>query len=225
MAEWATRARRDRHDTDRHAELLRAARGVFERDGIEGASVAAVTQEAQVSRATFYVYFASLDDALGAVAREVRDDLLASQRMPVQVENPIDVAAHSMEAFLDARIRNLRMLDVIESRAHHDAEMGTLWEELSEHPLRRTARYVRSLAESGIGRPAADPAAVARAAHGMVIAYASWIAADPTRRAQGVHDLNALFRRLLGIQASSSAERTADDAPVFEAGLTTGRDA
>jgi len=213
MAEWATRSRRDRHETDRHADLLRAARTVFERDGVEGAGVGAVTAEAGVSRATFYVYFSSLEEAFGAVARQVRDDLLASQRMPPELTDPSEIASRSMEAFLDARVRNLRMLDVIESRAHRDPEIGRLWEELSVHPLRRSARYARRLQESGDGDPAAEPEALARAAYGMVIAYAPWVAADPSRRTQALRDLDALFRRLLGLPVAPATRTPPDTAP------------
>src|SRR5690606_41572486 len=74
---WATREKRDRADSATRAALLAAARTVFERRGYARTTVAGITAEAGVGRATFYVYFASKAEAFAVPPEPVRDRLLA----------------------------------------------------------------------------------------------------------------------------------------------------
>ncbi|WP_019203730.1 TetR/AcrR family transcriptional regulator [Tsukamurella sp. 1534] len=52
------------------AALVRAAREIFERDGLVDVSPASIALAAGVSRATFYTYFADLEEILHAVVRD-----------------------------------------------------------------------------------------------------------------------------------------------------------
>src|SRR5699024_11901890 len=60
--EWATRTKHDRADSTTRAVLLTAARRVFEHSGYARTTVARITEEAGVGRATFYVYFSSKEE-------------------------------------------------------------------------------------------------------------------------------------------------------------------
>lgn len=57
--------------------LLLAARTIFAREGLAEATIAHITQEADVGFGTFYLYFATKEDAYRAVASEGFADLAA----------------------------------------------------------------------------------------------------------------------------------------------------
>ncbi|HEX8731865.1 MAG TPA: TetR/AcrR family transcriptional regulator [Ktedonobacterales bacterium] len=68
-----TRGARRKSETRRR--LLAAARGVFAREGLEAATIAQITQAADVGFGTFYLHFATKEDAYRAVVTEGFDEL------------------------------------------------------------------------------------------------------------------------------------------------------
>ena len=64
---WEVRGARDRTDSPTRHELLRAAEAGFTARGFGAVTVADVTAEAGVSRATFYVYFATKSEVFAAL--------------------------------------------------------------------------------------------------------------------------------------------------------------
>src|SRR5699024_1679828 len=79
--EWATRTKHDRADSTTRAVLLTAARRVFEHSGYARTTVARITEEAGVGRATFYVYFSSKEEVFSVLAEQVKDSFLAGQEL------------------------------------------------------------------------------------------------------------------------------------------------
>jgi AcrR family transcriptional regulator len=63
---------------DRREALLRAAIGVFLRQGYQGASVKAITEAAGCATGTFYLYFPSKDDCLSALIDRLYERVLAA---------------------------------------------------------------------------------------------------------------------------------------------------
>ena len=68
-----TRGARRKSETRRR--LLAAARGIFAREGLEAATIAQITQAADVGFGTFYLHFATKEDAYRAVVTEGFDEL------------------------------------------------------------------------------------------------------------------------------------------------------
>jgi AcrR family transcriptional regulator len=197
---WAIREKLDRADSATRAQLVSAARRVFERRGYARTTVADITKEAKVGRATFYVYFASKDDVFTVLADEIRDRFLAAQELSgIDPGDHEAVARATNAAYLDAYTENLALITVLEHQAITDPAMHVLWEEIHERPRGRTARYVEQLVAQGLAHPAAPPDAVARAAGGMVAMFAPVVARDPARRPEIVDHLTAMFLRLLGL--------------------------
>lgn len=62
---------------DRREALLRAAILVFLREGYQGASVKAITEQAGCATGTFYLYFPSKDDCLSALIDRLYERVLA----------------------------------------------------------------------------------------------------------------------------------------------------
>ena len=89
---WAEQRRR----------LLLGAAHVLARDGVGGASVAAVLQESGLSRGTFYRHFSDLSDAFHAVRREAA--LLLFKAIDREIEDKADPAERlraGITAYLD----------------------------------------------------------------------------------------------------------------------------
>ncbi|WP_028660698.1 TetR/AcrR family transcriptional regulator [Nocardioides insulae] len=197
---WATREKRDRAESETRAGLVHAAQRVFSREGYARTTIAHITAEAGVSRATFYVYFADKGTAFAVVAEHVRDRMVAAQELTgLDPDDVRAVAEATNAAYLDAYAANLAFITVLEHQSLSDPEMAALWEELHDLPRRRTAGYVARLAAQGRANPAASPDAVARAGGGMVAQFAPLVTQDPTRRTEIIADLTAMFLRLLGV--------------------------
>ncbi|MEU1301574.1 TetR/AcrR family transcriptional regulator [Streptomyces shenzhenensis] len=198
---WVTREKLDRADSATRASLLRAAQSVFERRGYARTTIADITGEARVGRATFYVYFASKEDVFAVLAREVRDRFVAAQELTgVDADDPYAVAEATNAAFLDAYTANLAFITVLEHQSLTDPDMQALWEEIHSRPRRRTTRYIQRLVDQGVARPAAPPESVARATGGMVAMFAPLVARELERRPEVIAHVTAMFLRLLGLE-------------------------
>ncbi|WP_351225789.1 TetR/AcrR family transcriptional regulator [Streptomyces sp. NPDC002133] len=196
---WATRTARDRTDAPTRTQLLDAAESVFARRGYGPATIADITADAELSRASFYVYFASKEEIFRVLAGRVRDAFLAAQDVPgVDPDDAHAVAEASTAAFISAYARHLPLLRLIEQQAQTDGEVRELWEEIQERPVHRAARYIRRLSAEGRLAPVADPLSVARAVGGMSIQFARLVAQRPKEHDAAVRDVTAMYLHLLG---------------------------
>lgn len=64
-----------RRKSETHRRLLRAARVVFAREGLENATITQITSEADVGFGTFYLHFATKEEAYRAVVTDGFDEL------------------------------------------------------------------------------------------------------------------------------------------------------
>ncbi|MDQ1006517.1 AcrR family transcriptional regulator [Streptomyces sp. V4I23] len=200
---WATRTARDRTDAPARTQLLDAAESVFARRGYGLATIADITAEAELSRASFYVYFASKEEIFRVLAVRVRDAFLAAQEVPgVDLDDAAAVAEASTAAFISAYARHLPLLRLLEQQAQTDDDVRQLWEEIQERPVHRAARYIRRLSADGRLAPVADPLSVARAVGGMSIQFARLVAQRPTEYDAAVRDVTAMYLHLLGTGAA-----------------------
>ena len=85
------------------AELLVSARQAFEEQGYVETSVSDIVQIAGGSRASFYSYFTSKDDALSAFVNELADDLFAAATQAVAIgATPFDTLTATIRQFMHA---------------------------------------------------------------------------------------------------------------------------
>ncbi|MFF3491798.1 TetR/AcrR family transcriptional regulator [Streptomyces sp. NPDC002795] len=200
---WSVRTARDRTDAPARGRLLDAAEQVFARLGYGPATIADITARAEVSRAGFYVYFASKEEIFRVLAGRVRDAFLTAQDVPgVDTDDVAAVARASTGAFIAAYARHLPLLVLLEQQARGDAEVRALWEEIRERPVRRAARYVRRVTAQGRAHPVVDPLTLSRAVGGMSIEFARLVAERPATYDQAVADATAMYLHLLGIGAA-----------------------
>ncbi|MEV0209168.1 TetR/AcrR family transcriptional regulator [Streptomyces sp. NPDC050788] len=196
---WAVRTARDRTEAPARARLLDAAETVFARLGLGGATVADITAEAGVSRAGFYVYFASKEEIFRVLAARVRDAFLAAQEVPgVDADDTCAVAEASVGAVIAAHARHRPLLALLEQQARTDPDVRRLWDEIRERPVHRHARYIRRLTDRGAAAPVVEPLAVAHAVGGMCVEAARRVAARPDLYDTVVQDVTTMYLHLLG---------------------------
>lgn len=162
--------------------LLRAARGVFERDGFAHARIADIVAAAGVAHGTFYTHFKDKREVFGAVVAAAREDLRDGETAD---DDPVAAIAAANRAYLDGYARHARLMAVVD-------QVATLDEEVREDRLRRArdlaarnARAIRRLQRDGRADRDLDPDVAALALTGMVSRMAAMAHAggvvDPDR--------------------------------------------
>ena len=197
---WSVRTGRDRLDSQTRAALITAARRAFSELGYARTTVADITDRADVSRATFYVYFASKDDVFQVLTEQLRDEFLEAQlARAADRDDPVAVATAAVTDFVDVYAANLPFITVLEHQALTDLQLRELWLGIRERLLKRMTRFVRTLVADGVAHPLAPADMVATAASGMAVRFAPLIAARPADREEIMAHLVRLYLQTLGI--------------------------
>ena len=206
---WSVRTGRDRLDSQTRAALVTAARTAFSQLGYSRTTVADITERAEVSRATFYVYFASKGDVFRVLTEQLRDEFLEAQRArTADRDDPVAIATATVSDFVDVYAANLAFITVLEHQALTDPQLQQLWHGIRERLLKRMTRFVRILVADGVAHPLAPPDMVAAAASGMAVRFALLIAARPADRDQIMGHLRCLYLQTLGIDRPGWSKRT-----------------
>ncbi len=191
-----TRGERRRLET--HARLVAAARAVFGRKGPEAATVAEITEEADVGLGTFYHHFESKEALLGSVASETAESMgRALDQATATISDPAEVMA-ACTRHVVRKIRSDPMWGWFVVRA------GTSLPQFSIGLLQRNLRDLRRGIELGRFRVSDVPtahAALCGAVLGVLQAHlAGGLPADAD-----VH-LAAQILRMLDLPASEADE-------------------
>ena len=206
---WSVRTSRDRLDSRTRAVLIASARQAFSELGYARTTVADITERADVSRATFYVYFGSKDDVFRVLTEQLRDEFFEAQLARSADEaDPVAVATVSVTEFVDVYAANLAFITVLEHQALTDPHVRDLWLGIRERLLKRNIRFVRRLVADGVAHPLAPPDLVATAASGMAVRFAPLIAAQPASRNQIMGHLIRLYLQTLGVDPGLPREQT-----------------
>ena len=206
---WSVRTERDRLDSRTRAALIDAAQLAFSELGYARTTVADITERAAVSRATFYVYFASKDDVFRVLTERLRDAFLQAQEAHgADRGDPVAVATATVTAFVDVYASNLAFITVLEHQAITDLELRAVWLGIRERLLTRMTRFVQRLVADGAAHPVAPPDMVATAASGMAVRFAPLVAASPADRPRIIGHLVRLYLQTLGIDPAAHREAT-----------------
>ena len=169
MARRASEPQRQRRDQgpqtnrghERRAELLTAARTVFEREGYLDSRVADIVAEAQVAHGTFYSYFDSKD----AIFREVTETVVA--QMLADFRERLATGGHGGPTYERIREGVRHYVDVYRPRARMLAlmeQVGTFTDEMRDLRLRVREEFLlwvehgmKRQQAAGIADPGVDP--------------------------------------------------------------------
>ncbi len=183
----------------RREQLVKSAASVFMQQGVAAASVDDIVRAAGVAKGTFYLYFATKDAVVTAVAEamvlEVADRIQGTASKPDQspVERLLAFAAAIGQVGGNSYERDLiEIFHRPENRAIHDR--------ISEHTFRALAPLVSAIVAEGVDSGmfrAIDPV---RAAAYVFACFSSLhdVVSDPTEVAAVTRELNAFVLRGLG---------------------------
>ena len=209
---WSVRTSRDRLDSRTRAMLIASARQSFSELGYARTTVAGITERADVSRATFYVYFGSKDDVFRVLTEQLRDEFLDAQlARSADGADPVAVATAAVTEFVDVYAANLAFITVLEHQALTDPHLRALWLGIRERLLKRMIRFVGRLVADGVAHPVAPPDLAATAASGMAVRFAPLIAAQPASRDQIMGHLIRLYLQTLGVDPVLPPEQTSSE--------------
>jgi AcrR family transcriptional regulator len=186
--------------------LVAAARVVFERDGFLDARIVDITEEAGVASGTFYTYFESKEEAFKAVVEEVQEDMLHPRlRERIGDEDPRALIDAANREYLLSYKRNARLMALFEQVAQIDDEFRELRRKRGAAFVRRNAKMIRRLQESGRADPDLDPLIAAHALSGMVgrIAYSVYNMNDRIPFERLVVTLNQLWANALKLDQAN----------------------
>jgi AcrR family transcriptional regulator len=95
-------SRRERKKIETKAGILAAARHLFQEKGFEATSIEEITERADVSKATFFNYFASKESLISGIAEDEVDDILilADEELGC-IDSPIEKIRAIMRRMLE----------------------------------------------------------------------------------------------------------------------------
>jgi len=196
---WSVREDHDRADAERRRELVTAARAAFEELGYGATTIAEITRRAGVSRATFYVYFASKEQVFAVLAEQVRDRFVRAQALTgVDRDDVEDVLRRTIATTLEATVENLALMTVLNHQAVGDEEIRDLWLEIQREAVHRTATYVSQQARAGHVDPVADPEALGMMGAGMNDRYAPLVVSGAITTEAAIEEMHRIWMACLG---------------------------
>lgn len=174
----------DKPSTERgrrtRAQLLDAARTVFERDGFLDARVADIVTAAGTAHGTFYTYFDSKAEVFRTLINEVMETGLYAPGRPASTPTR-DRAPTLAEAwrrieegnrrYLELFQRDRRLLALFEQVASFDEELRHYRLELRQRSVTRAAAGIRRLQEWGLADADLDAELASHALNSMVTQY------------------------------------------------------
>ena len=156
------------------ANLIRAARTVFERDGYVDSRLVDIAAEAQCSIGSFYTWFEGKDEIFAAVLLEAQDEMLhpGTGRIASR-DDPVAIIEASNQAYFEAYRRNARLNQLLVQVAAVDPRFRELRKARAAAFVDRNTRAIRDLQERGLADRQVDAHVAAMALSGMVSRLAS----------------------------------------------------
>jgi AcrR family transcriptional regulator len=185
------------------AALVRAAAGVFERDGFLDARIADIAAAAGVANGTFYTYF----DSKEAIFREVVDELIDELYRQSHVgdlagPDPVARIAAANRLFVQAFARHSALYAVVLQVATFNPEVRQHRQASRLAFVERAARGLRHLQAAGQADPSLDADLTAAMLCGMVENFAEvrHLLGQRFDDEEAVAAMTAIWTRAVGLQ-------------------------
>ena len=165
------------------AELLRAARVVFERDGFIDAKITDIALEAGVASGSLYTYFSGKDELFAAVLDLALEEMLHPDvRYADANDDPAVTVEEATRAYLESYKGNAGIMRVFEQVSTIDPEFRRTRIERAMKFAERNARGIRRLQDAGQADPTLDARTASIALSAMVsrVAYLTFALGYPS---------------------------------------------
>lgn len=154
---------------ERRAEILRAARKVFEEQGFLDTRVADIVAAAGVAQGSFYTYFDSKEAVFTEVAEQVVETMMNDLRgKGDQDVEPVDRVRRDITRYVEAFRPNAVMIGLIQQVGTLTPEMRQLRLAARESFVDRAAHAIRRMQAAGVADPGVDPKMLAEVLGAMV---------------------------------------------------------
>ncbi len=203
--------RRKKHELVR-GEISRVAWGMFAAQGYEATTVDEIARAAEVSRRTFFRYFASKEDVLVETSDALAEELLAAfSRRPAH-EPPLVAVHRALRPVVEARLADADQARAIIRLLR---ESRTLRRAMLERHARMEERLAALIAERTGADPRRDPtpallAFVTRAL--MDTAFNVWFDQHPEDVGAMIDDLFRRLRTVVSPRRRAAGARTVPSA-------------
>ena len=184
----------------RRSDLLEATRRVFEEVGYSNATVSDIVRVSGGSRASFYSYFTSADDALLELVGELADELFDASTRPLQPgATPFETLSSTIRQFMHAYRDRAELLAVLDQATVTSDRFRAVRLEI------RT-RFATAISDA-LGRRPRDPIAgldvesVAIALGGMVedMARGRYLLGQAIDEEEAIRTLAVIWARTIGV--------------------------
>lgn len=202
------RARTQQQSTARgertRAQLLRAARTVFEDAGYMDARVSDIVRQADVSHGSFYTYFGSKLEIFQEVLRQMGLAIQAAVAHHAE-DVPGETIKNLHRAnrrYLQAHQDHYRLMILYEQVATFDPTIAAFRVEARSRHIDRLHHTIERLQARGIADPDIDPASTASALIAMLSNYAQWwpVGPNPVDFETALSTINQIWSRALGLK-------------------------
>ena len=190
----------------RHKELVEAAVSVFAAKGVAATSVDDIVRAAGVAKGTFYLYFATKDDLVNAVATSMVEGV--ADRIEALAADPARSPVERLLAF-GAGVREVGdepyERDLIE--VFHRPENRALHDRIGERALKRLTPAIAAIIADGIRCGQFRQQDPRRAAAYVMACFASLheVVSEPDDVPNAIDELNAFVFRALGYDGPAPA--------------------
>lgn len=154
---------------ERRAEIVRAARKVFEEHGFLDSRVADIVAAAGVAQGTFYTYFDSKEAVFTDVAEQVIETMMNDLRGEhVSNMDPAERVRRETVRYIESFRANAVMIGLIQQVSTLAPEMRQLRLALRESFVDRAARAIRRMQADGVADPDLDSRMISEVLGAMV---------------------------------------------------------
>jgi len=186
------------------AEIISAARDVFERDGYFDARVSDIVHKAGVAHGSYYTYFPSKKEVFQAVADAVSEEIDAAvgHRDDDIHGEPLTNLLHANARYLEVRRRNSKILNLIDQVSTYDPEIHAQRIAGRQRHIDRVAGILRRMQERGLANIEGDVRTTAGALVAMLASAAYWESICPDDYPDLEASVTAIWARAIGLEAS-----------------------
>jgi AcrR family transcriptional regulator len=193
------------------AELVKAARVVFERDGYANARIEDIVKEAQCARGSFYTYFPSKLEVFQHIATEVAQDIYKSvsgmfspDQSGVDPATAIDTANRN---WVETYSRNREFLGLLEQVSTIDPQVHAARLEGRLRQVARIAAIIERWQKEGLADASIDARTTAGALQAMQSNFCYWwmVGGDPYDHEAAIETMNSVWTRAIGIAPAPPA--------------------
>jgi AcrR family transcriptional regulator len=195
------------------ANLLAAAREVFEKRGYAGTRMADIATAAGVSHGTTYTWFDDKEAVLRAIVDDLLAEVFAALALGDDIPDPQQRMLEANRRYLDAYRRNARMLDVVEEAAATDVRYRDALAGVRRDHVARVTRDIERLQRTGVAAADIDAGVAAGALCAMVEGFGRhWYGRGEQEATTyddntAVETLSLVWARGLGVGATTTEEQ------------------